>query len=252
MPQCTRCPFEGDDSDFANVSKIGTGTCKRCKARYNEDWYQRNKSTHIENVSRNNNRYGSKYRKVRRDPKKVRSQRLQKISKGTCTTCSRKAEPGRVRCLVCLQRDRSRDARNRKDPSKLPQTVLADCKESDRKRGRSNDLTIESVRSLLSQACAYCGETYLRMTLDRVDNSGGHTQDNVNPSCLRCNYLRGSMPYEAWLLLLPGIKEARTKGLFGSWTGRARKQCPPSSEEERRPPKTGLCVGSNPTGGPMV
>lgn len=60
------------------------------------------------------------------------------------------------------------------------------------------------------------------MSLDRIDNSKGHIQANVVPACIRCNYLRGSMPHEAWLNLVPTIRETRIKGLFGTWTGRAR------------------------------
>jgi hypothetical protein len=60
------------------------------------------------------------------------------------------------------------------------------------------------------------------MTLDRIDNDKGHTEDNVVPACIRCNYTRRSMPYEAWLVVAKGMREARERGLFGEWTGRAR------------------------------
>jgi len=60
------------------------------------------------------------------------------------------------------------------------------------------------------------------MTLDRIDNDKGHTQDNVVPACIRCNYARRSMPYEAWLVVAKGMREAREQGLFGDWTGRVR------------------------------
>jgi hypothetical protein len=59
-------------------------------------------------------------------------------------------------------------------------------------------------------------------TLDRIDNSKGHTRDNVVPACIRCNYARRNMPYEAWLCLTDGMKRARELGLFKEWTGRTR------------------------------
>jgi len=106
-----------------------------------------------------------------------------------------------------------------KDPARW---ILKDARGSDRKKGRDNDLTKPFVEGCIAQGCSYCGETTLRMTLDRVDNTLGHLQSNVVPACIRCNYARGSMPYEAWLVVAPGMRKAREGGLFGCWTGRAR------------------------------
>lgn len=100
--------------------------------------------------------------------------------------------------------------------------VLGDSRQSDAKCGRENNLDTAFVREALAKGCSYCGETELRMTLDRVDNNLGHLKTNVVPACIRCNYARRSMPYVAWLLLVPGIRQAREQGLFGTWTGRAR------------------------------
>lgn len=100
--------------------------------------------------------------------------------------------------------------------------IRADSRKSDKKAGRQNDLTTEAIRELIAQGCSYCGETELRMTLDRKDNGLGHTLDNVVPACIRCNYTRKNMPYEAWLMLAPAMKAARLAGLFGAWTGRVK------------------------------
>jgi hypothetical protein len=56
------------------------------------------------------------------------------------------------------------------------------------------------------------------MTLDRKDNSIGHLLDNVVPCCIRCNYIRRDMPFEAWLIVATGIRKAKELGLFGTWT----------------------------------
>lgn len=98
--------------------------------------------------------------------------------------------------------------------------VAIDCRKTDRKKGlQGNDLNSEIVRDLFAGVvgCIYCGETKLKMTLDRIDNARAHSRDNVVPCCIRCNYIRGSMPYEAWLVLVPKVKEARERGLFGEW-----------------------------------
>lgn len=73
---------------------------------------------------------------------------------------------------------------------------------------------------LKEHTCFYCGAIDIKMTLDRIDNSIGHTRVNVNPSCVRCNGVRGNMPYAAWMAIVPAIKKAREDGLFGSWVGR--------------------------------
>lgn len=98
------------------------------------------------------------------------------------------------------------------------QTILTDCRHSDRKSGfGKNDLDLLFVQKTISNGCSYCGDVSIRMTLDRIDNSIGHTRTNVKSCCIRCNYLRGSMPYPAWLAIVASVRFAREHGLFGSW-----------------------------------
>lgn len=133
---------------------------------------------------------------------------------GVCNTClqrrERKANPERFRRKKALRRQ------------KYPElAILRDSRNSDRKYCRpGNDLDREYIRQAISGACIYCGDSELRMTLDRIDNKLAHTKANCVPACLRCNYMRGSMPFEAWQCLIPGVKEAREKGLFGAWHAR--------------------------------
>ncbi len=100
--------------------------------------------------------------------------------------------------------------------------IMVDAKSSDRKKGMKFDLTLEFVKSMISKPCSYCGETKLRMTLDRLDNDVGHIVGNVRAACIRCNYIRKNMPLEAWLCLVSGLRKARKRGLFGKWTGRIK------------------------------
>ena len=101
--------------------------------------------------------------------------------------------------------------------------ILIDCKSDDRKAGRIGfNLTRDFVEGMIANGCLYCGETTLRMTMDRIDNTKAHSKDNVNPACIRCNYLRRDMPYEAWLLLCPAVRMVCESGAFGQWQCRAR------------------------------
>lgn len=143
----------------------------------------------------------------------------------SCKSCEaeRRIESSRKSRELTLAHARKRNARYaamRKADIEPERWILQDSTQSDRKRGRDNDLTREFILAQINKGCSYCGETQLRMTLDRIDNSRGHTQDNVNPACIRCNYVRGDMPYEAWLTLAPAMQDARVKGQFGRWTGR--------------------------------
>ena len=114
----------------------------------------------------------------------------------------------------------ARSKQQRRDPQFTANHIVKDSRGSDNKFGRSNDLDCDWVRQKISGGCTYCGETELRMTLDRIDNSQGHLKTNVVSACIRCNYMRRDMPYEAWLLLVDSIKTARLAGAFGGWTGR--------------------------------
>jgi hypothetical protein len=60
----------------------------------------------------------------------------------------------------------------------------------DRDRGRPNDLTHEFIAELIARPCTYCGDTESLRGVDRVDNSGGHTMNNVVPCCRDCNVAR--------------------------------------------------------------
>jgi hypothetical protein len=147
----------------------------------------------------------------------------------------------RTRCVACArERNRTWKSRNpvaaqavmdragkrqtleRSQRQYWAKWIVRDSRASDRKHGRKNDMTVEFVQQLIEGGCSYCGETELRMTLDRIDNTLGHTRENVVAACIRCNYTRKDMPHEAWVLLAPAMRSARECGLFGSWTGRTR------------------------------
>lgn len=113
----------------------------------------------------------------------------------------------------------SRQRRQRRDPAHAARVVRADCTGGDAKRGWKNDLTVEFVAAAIAAGCAYCDDTTLRIGLDRIDNAQPHNQSNVIAACCRCNDIRGTMPFTAWILLVPAVRVARAAGLFGTWRG---------------------------------
>ena len=116
----------------------------------------------------------------------------------------------------------NRSKERRKDPALTAYFIVRDSTRSDRIANRTNNLTREFVEHAISHGCLYCGETSLRMTMDRIDNKNGHTTDNVVAACIRCNYIRRDMPYAAWYLMLPALRAAREQGLFTDWNNRVR------------------------------
>jgi hypothetical protein len=116
--------------------------------------------------------------------------------------------------------DNARKRARRQNPIKRSRFILEDSRKSDKKKGRENNLTKEFIEELISNGCSYCGENKIMICLDRIDNSMGHIKDNVVAACVRCNYIRNSMPYEAWLHIVPLIKDAHIKGLFNNWKTR--------------------------------
>ncbi len=106
----------------------------------------------------------------------------------------------------------------------VPSIIVRSAKFSDKKYGREGfDLDKEFVSILIEGGCFYCGVKDIRMTVDRIDNNIGHSKDNVKPACIRCNNIRGSMPYEAWMMLVPSVRKTLESGLFGDWWADSKK-----------------------------
>ena len=104
-------------------------------------------------------------------------------------------------------------------PAHRAKWIMYDSRKDDHKKGRKNNLSKEYIENLISRGCSYCGipASGSKMTLDRINNTKGHIKSNVVPSCDDCNRIRGTLPYEAWLLLARGMRKARKLGLLKGW-----------------------------------
>lgn len=127
----------------------------------------------------------------------------------------------RSTCIVCeSNRQNALTKSSRKDPRKRSYWVWVDAKKSDRKRGVLGTMSRAEVEEILRDSiCSYCETTSVPMGLDRIDNTLGHSKANVVAACRRCNYLRRDMPYAAWCVIVPAVKQAELDGLFGTWIG---------------------------------
>ena len=145
-----------------------------------------------------------------------------------CITCHNLKKYEATKNSGSYKRNTGKTAQKQKDERKnginREKYILRDSRKSDKRKGFVNDLTIEIIREIIANMCFYCGDDELKKTLDRIDNNKGHTIDNVVCACIRCNYLRRDMPYEAWLKLSLALKNIRELGLFGDWIGGMNKR----------------------------
>lgn len=72
------------------------------------------------------------------------------------------------------------------------------------------DISIDwMIENILSKPCIYCGDTH-RIGCDRIDNSKGHTKNNVVPCCYECNCARNSnFSIEEMKIIGKAIKEVK-------------------------------------------
>ena len=171
------------------------------------------------------------------DPDKLRKIRNSGGKKGAvylaniCNSCTSKRSakwaaenPEKIQKNFQTRYAKLRELRKSNDPKIIAKFIYEDCKAFDRKKGFTFALTKECILELILKGCSYCGDTTLRPTLDRIDNSLGHTEENVVPACIRCNFTRRDMPYKAWLNFAPTMRKNRIEGLFGDWTGSTKKK----------------------------
>lgn len=118
----------------------------------------------------------------------------------TCSTCAHEWKAkvsGRSRgngCPVC--RDKKRTRLRTPYGRSLEQKIL-DYKRASERRGYEWKLTNEEARTLMIDACVYCGVTAEPPTrfngLDRRDNTLDYTNDNTVTCCKPCNLAKHTM-----------------------------------------------------------
>lgn len=71
--------------------------------------------------------------------------------------------------------------------------MISSYKHKDKINGTSIcDLDIDwFIKNIMTKPCYYCGDTH-RVGGDRIDNSKGHTKDNIIPCCYDCNCARNN------------------------------------------------------------
>jgi hypothetical protein len=238
---CTKCGIEKIEFDFYPNRAKPSGLadqCKECSKAEKREWYKHNRETQKRRVRKYSeakkeeidptygkhkcNKCGKKEPDVVFNLRKVQGRYYKRHLCTTCFAVYRKETRKPKKDYEELKKRQSLWGKHRRSlPQFVAGFVLENSKRSDKVKGRQNDLDIEFVKSMLSAgACSYCGESSIRLTLDRIDNAIGHLKTNVIVACVRCNSIRSNMPFAAWKKIVPAIRSTRLKGLFGDWQGR--------------------------------
>ena len=76
-------------------------------------------------------------------------------------------------------------------------------KVKDREFNLSDEWIVDNIFS--GQSCIYCGESdWHKLGTDRIDNTKGHTVDNVVPCCMKCNKDRRTKSFFVFAQKFPG------------------------------------------------
>lgn len=138
----------------------------------NTEW-RKNNPEYMSEWIKNNPEYMTEWRKEHKD--EIRAQRAEYYS----------TPYGRANCL--LRNYRKKDKKYNRGECAL-----------------TADWIVENVFS--GQVCHYCGETdWMKLGVDRIDNSLPHIPDNVVPCCGACNKKRGTTPYDIYMRLIGKI-----------------------------------------------
>jgi hypothetical protein len=68
-------------------------------------------------------------------------------------------------------------------------------------------LTFEDFETFAGKVCFWCGDSFDKIRLDRVDSSLGYTLGNVVPCCWPCNDDKSNRTVTEWLARLKKIVE---------------------------------------------
>ena len=128
----------------------------------------------------------------------------------------------RTQCYACAYKKQGGSKHNSEYMQQYYKTyqLIAKYKaylHKDKQKGWDNSLNKDLALGLMKKPCFYCGEEYSK-GLDRIDNTLGHSIDNVRPCCEKCNNILGDLPDKAKLILKEGLTKIKQENILDTWT----------------------------------
>lgn len=130
-------------------------------------------------------------------------------------------------CSHCREKRLNYERRRIKNDTMTNQQQIRYMRHNSLRRNLNYNLSDEFSLRLLSLPCHYCnkyysnvnfyGETYSKMGIDRIDNNGHYTEDNVVTACFVCNRMKHMSTYEDFFKYCYNIFE--NFGSENDWDG---------------------------------
>lgn len=85
--------------------------------------------------------------------------------------------------------------------NKSPKSRYFGYRSSARHRNLDFGITFDQFNSIIQKDCVYCGVSPPNVIgADRVDNSIGYVINNIVPCCTICNYMKGKLGMQDFIL----------------------------------------------------
>ena len=161
---CSRCGQVKPIGDFYRNKRAKDGLmsyCKQCNKEYQAEW----STNHKENFKANSAKWRAKNPTYNAEYHQANKEKIAEYQAEYC-------DP-------------------QKNPRGWAKRIVNSYKKMDRERGFDPNQTISAewfLQNIAYRPCAHCGLQAIGLIgCNRLDNTKGHTIDNVEPCCFKCN-----------------------------------------------------------------
>ena len=166
--RCSKCGQVKSIGDFNKCKMASDGLqryCKQCNKEYQAEW----STNHKENVKAKN----AKWRNLNKEKIAEYQAKWQNLNKEK------------------IAEYQAEWYNPQTHPLNWAKSIVKNYKKMDRERGFDPNQTISAewfLQNIAYRPCAHCGLQAIGLIgCNRLDNTKGHTIDNVEPCCFKCN-----------------------------------------------------------------